>query len=211
MSSDDDLTTESGSEGNIHESTSAEMALLNAITSTATAAIERSNDTNDIPRRGFRHELASALAWLEHHRLATAKVADADETHQRAINLVAYLIAAHHGKVRLSIRSMPNEKRPGNSEIRFARGIWEGDSLPQVNLGNGKSSSAVDAISLEWMTLGESETHGESWLARTLALRDHYGPFRLAFLEMLLRVADWRGSRLGNGDDPVAGRSESVA
>lgn len=123
-----------------------------------------------------------------------------DAARQHAINLVAYLIAAHHGKVRLSIRSMPNEKRPSRPDVKFARGIWEGDSLPAVELGNGQSSCAVDAISLEWMNLGESSTHGESWLARTLALRDHYGPFRLAFLEMLLRVADWRGSGLGNGD-----------
>lgn len=166
----------------------------------ATVATIAARSPKDIHRRGFRHELASALAWLEHHRFATGNESASEPARQHAINLVAYLIAAHHGKVRLSIRSMPNEKRPSRPDVKFARGIWEGDSLPSVDLGNGQSSSAVDAISLEWMNLGESSTHGESWLARTLVLRDHYGPFRLAFLEMLLRVADWRGSRLGNGD-----------
>ncbi len=46
-------------------------------------------------RRHFRHELASALAWLAHHDGEP----DSD--------LIAYLIAAHHGKVRLAIRSLP--------------------------------------------------------------------------------------------------------
>ena len=49
------------------------------------------------PRVGFRHELASAIAWLKHH--GTDPNAD----------LIAFLIAAHHGKVRASIRSLPNE------------------------------------------------------------------------------------------------------
>ncbi len=53
-----------------------------------------------LKRPGFRHELASALAWLQQYPTAD----DAD--------LIAYLIAAHHGKVRMSIRSMPNEARP---------------------------------------------------------------------------------------------------
>ncbi|WP_417539771.1 DEAD/DEAH box helicase [Marinobacter sp.] len=149
--------------------------------------------SNSILRRGFRHELASAIAWLEHHRVTGDSSSGA--TNKQFINLVAYLIAAHHGKVRLSIRSMPNEKRPPDPTIRFARGIWEGDQLPAVDLGNGQTSSPVEAISLEIMNIGQSETHGKSWLARMLEIRDHYGPFRLAYLETLLRIADWRGSR----------------
>jgi len=53
------------------------------------------------------------------------------------------------------------------------------------------------------MQLGEYEdAHGHprpSWLARTLALRDDedHGPFKLAYLETLVRVADWRGSHAG--------------
>jgi CRISPR-associated endonuclease/helicase Cas3 len=41
------------------------------------------------------------------------------------------------------------------------------------------------------MQLGEG-----SWLERTLRLRDDpaLGPFRLAYLETLVRVADWRAS-----------------
>jgi CRISPR-associated endonuclease/helicase Cas3 len=44
------------------------------------------------------------------------------------------------------------------------------------------------------MQMGEGP-HGPSWLARTVSLRDGLGPFRLAFLETLLRAADVRASR----------------
>jgi len=41
------------------------------------------------------------------------------------------------------------------------------------------------------MQMGEG-----SWLERTLRLRDNpkMGPFKLAYLESILRVADWRAS-----------------
>ena len=34
-----------------------------------------------------------------------------------------------------------------------------------------------------------------SWIARALSVRDTYGPICLAYLEMLVRIADWRGSQ----------------
>jgi len=134
-------------------------------------------------RRGFRHELVSALAWLHQH-------SDAEQA-----DLIAYLIAAHHGKVRLSLRSLPKEARPADITRRFARGVWEQDKLPMVELGNGDVSSEF-LIDLELMELGESAEGQPSWAARVLKLRDdpEFGPFKLAFLEALLRVADWRGS-----------------
>jgi CRISPR-associated endonuclease/helicase Cas3 len=129
-------------------------------------------------RRGFRHELASALAMLLNGQT----------------DLAAYLAAAHHGKVRLSIRSLPHEKHPDDSEKRFARGIWDGDPLPSTDLGGGTASPET-LLDLSFMELGDGP-HGPSWLARMLALRDDtaLGPFRLGFLESLLRIADWRAS-----------------
>ena len=47
-------------------------------------------------RNGFRHELASALAALESPQIPP-----------EWRSLVAYLVAAHHGKVRTNIRSIP--------------------------------------------------------------------------------------------------------
>jgi CRISPR-associated endonuclease/helicase Cas3 len=146
-------------------------------------------------RRGFRHELASALAWL------LAGPHDAPER-----DLVAYLIAAHHGKVRLSIRSLPNEPvpdlppMPDGAERLFARGIWhqhaddteKHDVLPPVPLGEVTTPEVP--LDLSFMQMGEGP-HGPSWLARTIALRDRLGPFRLAFLEALLRAADARASQ----------------
>ncbi len=133
-------------------------------------------------RPGFRHELASALAWLQ------AAPLDAPER-----NLVAYLIAAHHGKVRLSIRSLPDEQGDEKNPARlFARGIWDGEILKPVSLP-GLTTPEIP-LDLSFMQMGEGK-HGPSWLARAIALRDRLGPFRLAYLETLLRAADARASR----------------
>ena len=137
-------------------------------------------------RRGFRHELASALAWL---------LAGPNDAPER--DLVAYLIAAHHGKVRLSIRSLPNEPTPDGEDRLFARGVWHGDTLPAVSLGEIDVPGVT--LDLSFMQMGAGQ-HGPSWLARTIALRDRLGPFRLAFLETLLRAADARASRQTQAD-----------
>jgi len=126
-------------------------------------------------RKHFRHELASALALLLH----------------KESDLAAYLAAAHHGKVRLSIRSLPDEEVPPDAR-RFARGVWEGDELPGVDLGDGITTQAV-SLTLSFMEMGEGPC-GTSWLERMIRLRNHYGPFKLAWMETLVRVADWRGT-----------------
>lgn len=132
-------------------------------------------------RKGFRHELASALAWL------IAAPADAAER-----DLIAYLIATHHGKVRLSIRALPNEQAPdGDPDRLHARGIWDGEELPAASLPDGATSPVT--LDLSFMKMGDGP-RGASWLARTIALRDRFGPFRLAYLETQLRVADMRAS-----------------
>ncbi len=133
---------------------------------------------NKFPRKGFRHELASALAMIQNN----------------GSDLAAYLAAAHHGKVRLSIRSLPVEE-PAESGVRYARGIHDADILPEVNLGNNVIMPETK-LSLELMELGGGASEN-SWLARTLQLRDEYGPFLLAFMETLVRIADWRASAKG--------------
>ncbi|MGH9799886.1 MAG: HD domain-containing protein, partial [Blastocatellia bacterium] len=128
-------------------------------------------------RKHFRHELASALALLQ----------------TGASDLMIYLAACHHGKVRLSIRAMPGETKPETEEPRFARGIWQDDLLPLVDLGDGVVKAEIK-LDLEPMLLGLSGDGARSWLERMIALRDELGVFRLAFLECLIRAADVRAS-----------------
>ena len=138
----------------------------------------------------FRHELASALAVLHPEVCAIP---------EECRDLVAWLVAAHHGKIRLSIRSLPGEMPPAALGKRFARGVWDGDTLQPVFLGAGVTSPALN-LSLEPMEIGlcqEPPFEGQpSWSERMLRLRDapDIGPLRLAFWETLLRAADERAS-----------------
>jgi CRISPR-associated endonuclease/helicase Cas3 len=135
----------------------------------------------------FRHELASMLAWLIHQPAGSAG-ADPDRR-----DLIAYLIAAHHGKVRMSLRALPKEQAPVDPTIRFARGVWEGDSLPPLQLP-GEAIPEI-RLTLDLMELGEGAM-GPSWTDRAYRLLATHGPFRLAWLEALVRIADWRASRI---------------
>ena len=144
-------------------------------------------------RAFFRHELASALAFLEH------------EGWSRDADFAAYLIAAHHGKVRMNLRALPRERAPTGERAgsRFARGVWEGDELPGVDLGAGERW-AGGALTLSIMELGWDEATRESWTERTRDLLERFGPFRLAWMETIVRLADWRASAKeregGDGD-----------
>ena len=133
-------------------------------------------------RRYFRHELASALAFLQQHD-------GGPET-----DLIVFLIAAHHGRVRMGLRSLPKE-RSDNQGRRTARGVKDGDTLPELRCGEEVSTRVT--LDLNLMDMGENEHGRPSWSARMQALLAEYGPFRLAYLEALIRMADWRASAAG--------------
>ncbi len=126
-------------------------------------------------RRHYRHELPSALAWL---------AAGGDD-------LTAYLVAAHHGKVRLHLRPRPSE--PPEMEGRaVVLGVLDGEFLPAADLGGGERSQETP-LDLSIALLGGGDG-GTGWSHRTSQLLDEFGPFRLAAWEAVLRIADWRGS-----------------
>ena len=127
-------------------------------------------------RRGFRHELVSAILALQ----------------QGEEFLLVYLIACHHGKVRLTIQPKPYERAPTGVKL-YALGVHENDQIPEIDLGEDVQIE-TQKLSLKYMLLGDDDELGESWVARASTLLDEYGPFKLAFLETLIRVADWQGS-----------------
>lgn len=151
-------------------------------------------------RPHFRHELASTLAWLQ-----TGATADPVFS-----NLVAYLIATHHGKIRLSLRAMPGEHAPeseadtgATTSPLFARGVWQGDQLPNDSEKTLRIEGVPTAphtfpltLDLTCMQMGD-QAGKPSWTSRMLTLRDspQLGLFRLAWLETLLRSADAEGSK----------------
>lgn len=138
------------------------------------------DDRYNLPadRRGFRHELVSALLALQ----------------EQEDFLLCYLVACHHGKVRMTIQPRPTEKPAGVE--RFALGVHQGDRvhdrLPKIDLG-GDLKIDSQTLSLDCMGMGDRE-QGASWTAQAIVLLEEHGPFKLAFLETLIRVADWRGS-----------------
>ena len=132
---------------------------------------------NGHSRKWFRHELASALAMIQEGRP----------------DLVVYIVAAHHGKVRVNIRSMPGEIDTTDVSRRIARGIEDGDTLWGANLGN-ETKTAELKLELRPTELGKDADGFRGWSDRVLDLLNELGPFRLAYLEMLLRVADERAS-----------------
>ena len=129
-------------------------------------------------RKYFRHELASGLLAV----------------YNGEPDIVAYLATSHHGKVRVSIRSLPNEMIPYDRSKRFARGLWDNDIVPTVNLGGGLIVPTT-GLSLELIEIGGGNT-GKSWISRVAKLYNdpEIGIFRLSYFEGIIRSADRRAS-----------------
>ena len=112
-------------------------------------------------------------------------------------DLLAYLVCAHHGKVRMTWHASPADQGADDRLLRI-RGVREGDVLPPVQLATAEGSIQQlpsTALDLSPSEAGLSLRTGRSWTERVLRLIDRFGPFCLAWLETLLRAADQRASK----------------
>lgn len=130
----------------------------------------------------FRHELASLLLLDGPLSGLLDQAPDRD--------LARYLVLAHHGKLRVQVRD-PGDLavlEPGEASAAKILGLAHGAhaDIPAM-LGQPATPLTVD---LDQFQLGGER----SWTRTVLALRDRYGPFVLAYLEAIVRVADWRAS-----------------
>ena len=119
-----------------------------------------------------------------------------------AFDLLVYLVASHHGKVRVALHAAPKDQEYRDRDGRGLpiRGIREGDRLPSVVLIPGEPAIPEVTLTLSPAAVGLSERTGISWRERCLGVMDCYGPAGLAFLEAILRAADVRASRLKTND-----------
>jgi CRISPR-associated endonuclease/helicase Cas3 len=123
------------------------------------------------------------------------------------LNLLLYLVMAHHGKVRATLAMSPrDQENPARDGSLPIRGVRDGDLLPALDLVSHHDGSEFPLpevnLHLEPAKLGLSPRYGPSWVERVLSLRERYGTFQLAWLEALLRVADVRASRIAQPVDP---------
>ncbi len=134
---------------------------------------------------------APAISLREHPLGRELAALDAD-----AFDLVAYLVCAHHGKVRCAWSSTPRDQERDHGGIH---GVVEGDQLAALELPDAAGTPVTLptlTLSLDAAAMGLGPRYGRSWSDRVQGLLRRWGPATLAYLEACLRVADWRASAL---------------
>ncbi|HLJ99412.1 MAG TPA: CRISPR-associated endonuclease Cas3'', partial [Streptosporangiaceae bacterium] len=130
----------------------------------------------------FRHELASLLMLDGPLSPLLAQAPDQD--------LARYLVLAHHGKLRMQVRD-PGDLavlQSGEAAERKILGLEDGTTT-ELRPMLGLPASQL-TVHLDQFQFG----NGQSWTRTACDLLDRYGPFRLAYLESVVRIADWRAS-----------------
>ncbi len=193
-------------------------------------------------RRGFRHELASALALFsvlrryapQHPALlgpwkdvleqlgrsipaglaenAPPEIQAVLDCTQQEFDLLAYLVASHHGKVRVALHAAPADQtyqpHPGDANGLPIRGVRTADCISPICLTPDGPSLPEIPLTLEPAALGLSFETGASWRERTQKLIQQYSPTTLGVLEAVLRTADIRASQLAT-EDPVFSQAQN--
>jgi CRISPR-associated endonuclease/helicase Cas3 len=115
------------------------------------------------------------------------------------LDLVLYLVCAHHGKVRGTWQQTPADQaaRPTKDDGLPLRGVLDGDRFPATPVAGADGPTALPAVTLclDPARLGLSPRYGASWRERVHGLRRAHGDADLVLLESLLRVADIRASQ----------------
>ncbi len=121
-------------------------------------------------------------------------------------DLLVYLVASHHGKVRVALHASPKDQdyrvRSGDPNGLPIRGVRDGDCLPAISFSPDGPLLPELPLTLDPAALGLSVQTGASWRERCQSLLIRHGPGTLALLEAILRAADVEASRLTT-EDPV--------
>lgn len=145
-------------------------------------------------RPGMAHEVASALALRQRHIQTAGHLRSPVTKDDYLAQLLAeYLVMSHHGQVRKVLRDeIPRNPKEGKA-ADTVRGVTERDPLPAVTVEG--EELGCEALSVDCRRMGRDAKGYESYTRGVLRLLDHYGPFRIAYLEALLRAADGRASK----------------
>jgi CRISPR-associated endonuclease/helicase Cas3 len=128
-----------------------------------------------------------------------------------SFDLLAYLVASHHGKVRVALHAAPKDQDYHDRDGRGLpiRGVRERDTLPAIGIDTEAPPLPEVSLTLEPAAIGLSTRTGASWRERCQGLLERFGPAGLAYLESLLRAADVRASRLKTNDPALISESTS--
>lgn len=144
----------------------------------------------------FRHEAISAMTILNK---ADGQKDGIDW------RLIAYIVASHHGRVRMSMRNPSGVVLMNGIEYVAGVSVGSTDTMPNFLAAIVRDSTVGKLKINGWdddkliigpsiAKVGRPSQGGMSWIQMTHELLAKHGPFRLAFLEAVFRAADWRAS-----------------